>query len=100
MQSVRGRIRRMSFYLVEYEFVPDIINKRLPFREEHLAYAKNHNVILGGALDPPKRGILVVNASTPEAVEVLAQNDPYVLNDLVLRYSIHPWNVAINNTKS
>ncbi|KAF1776468.1 Dimeric alpha-beta barrel [Phytophthora cactorum] len=77
-------------YILRYEYVGDILDRRGPFRAEHLERAvnakKDGHVVMGGALvNPPDAGI----------IEDFVKADPYVLNDLVTSYSIREWMVVV-----
>ena len=85
--------------LLEYDYVEDILDRRGPFRDAHLAHlaaAKERGVVLaaGAAGDPPERAVIVL-ADDPAAAEALAQGDPYVLNGLVTAWRITPWTVVV-----
>ncbi|KAJ8552581.1 hypothetical protein ON010_g9965 [Phytophthora cinnamomi] len=89
-----------KFYILRYEYVGDILERRGPFRAEHLERAvsakKDGHVVMGGALvDPPDAGVFVFNVADKQLVEDFAKDDPYVLNDLVTSYSIREWTVVV-----
>jgi len=90
----------MKYYLLIYDVVEDYVARRAPFREEHLRLARDAfergELILGGALaDPPDKAVLVFHCRDKAAVEDFIQNDPYVLNGLVIKWEIRLWNVVI-----
>jgi uncharacterized protein YciI len=84
--------------ILQYESVDDFINRRTPYREEHLrlireAHARGEIVMAGALGDPPDGGLLVFKA--PAAVaEAFAGRDPYVTNGLITRWVVRPWNVV------
>ncbi|CEG45663.1 YCII-related [Plasmopara halstedii] len=89
-----------KYYILRYEYVHDILNRRGPYRAEHLERAvtakKDGNVVMGGALvDPPDAGVFIFNVSDKKIIEKFATSDPYVLNNLVTSYSIREWTVVI-----
>jgi uncharacterized protein YciI len=89
-----------KFYILRYEYVGDILDRRGPFRAEHLERAvsakKDGHVVMGGALvNPPDAGVFVFNVADKEVIEEFAKADPYVLNDLVTSYSIREWTVVV-----
>lgn len=49
-----------KYYLLNYTYVPDILEKRGPYREAHLAGAKKHldagRLVAGGAVGDPVEG--------------------------------------------
>jgi uncharacterized protein len=92
----------MNYYLLVYEVAEDYVARRAAFREEHLRSAqeafRRGELVLGGALaDPPDRAILVFRAPHRGVAEAFARNDPYVVNGLVTRWEVRPWNVVIGN---
>lgn len=89
-------------YILEYVYVPNMFERRAPFREAHLNYANefvSKNILkAGGALLPEvKKGILLFTVSDPKVVEDFAKNDPYVKNGLVTEYSVAKWAVAVGS---
>ena len=85
----------MHFFLM-YEVVPDYVERRASFREEHLKLAwaahDRGEMVLGGALDPASEGVLILfEGDSPAAAEAFARADPYVLNGLVRSWKVVPW---------
>jgi uncharacterized protein YciI len=83
-----------------YDYVPDVLEKRGPHREAHLAAAAQARddvgLIAGGALgDPPHGGLLVFATQDRAAVEAFAAADPYVVNGIVTAWRVEPWNVVV-----
>ena len=88
----------MPYCVLQYESVDDFINRRTPFREEHLrlireAHARGEIVMAGALGNPPDGGLLVFKAATSVA-EDFARRDPYVINGLIVRWVVRPWNVV------
>lgn len=88
------------YYILFYKTVDNYIEKRIPFREAHLAYVKEaHNrgeLILAGALsDPADAAILIFKIDSSKTAEDFAKNDPYVLNGIIKEWNVRPWNVVI-----
>jgi uncharacterized protein YciI len=80
--------------------VPDILEKRGPFRPEHLERATaakdRGSIVMGGALvDPPDGALFIFKVADTQEIEDFAQQDPYVKNGLVPAYSIREWMVVI-----
>ncbi|POM57768.1 Dimeric alpha-beta barrel [Phytophthora palmivora] len=89
-----------KFFILRYNYVDDILERRVPVRSEHLEYAlnakKNGHLVMGGAVaNPPDAGIIVFNAPDQQVVEDFAKNDPYVREELVTSYSIREWMVVV-----
>ena len=89
-------------YLLEYSYVPDILEKRTPFRPDHLKLAegleKEGIIIAGGATgNPPSGAMFIFSAAGPEVVEAFVKNDPYHKNGLVTKYNIKQWTVVVGS---
>lgn len=85
-----------KLYVLQYEYVENMLDRRTPFREGHLALfgqqVQNGNVVLGGMIDYPPTGALVIfRHLTPNDIEQIVQQDPYVTNKLVTNYRIKPY---------
>jgi uncharacterized protein YciI len=88
------------YFALFYEYVPDVLEKRTPFRAGHLALARELNaagkLLLAGAFDPPTDGALFVfRADSAAEVEAFVAKDPYVKNGVVTRHRVRPWNVVV-----
>ncbi|GMH43388.1 hypothetical protein BSKO_11310 [Bryopsis sp. KO-2023] len=87
-------------HVLHYEYVPDILEKRGPYRAGHLGAAKekleNGKLVMGGACGDPVDGALFIfKASTKQEIEEYVAADPYVQNGLVTKWSIKPYIVAV-----
>lgn len=90
------------YYILFYQTVENYVEKRIPFRKEHLSLAQkafqNGSLILGGALaDPADGAVLVFKGDSSKVAEEFAQNDPYVKNGLITEWHVRPWTVVIGN---
>ena len=88
----------MKYCILEYTAVGDFITRRQPFREDHLrlireAHARGEIVMAGALGDPPDGGLLVFRAPV-ETAEAFARRDPYVVNGLITKWVVRPWNVV------
>jgi len=88
------------YYLLIYKTVADYVERRKPFREEHLGYANTAHargdLFMGGALDgPADSAIMIFKGESPAAAEDFARNDPYVKSGLIEEWSVRPWTVVI-----
>lgn len=88
------------YYILFYKTVDNYIERRQPYREQHLAYANSSfgkgELVLAGALaEPADSAVLVFKADSPAAAEDFAKNDPYVLNGVVTEWNVRPWTVVI-----
>jgi uncharacterized protein len=88
-------------HVLTYEYVDDILERRGPHREAHLAHAAAARdagrLRFLGALGEPVREALGIFAPgvTPAEIEDFAKLDPYVAAGLVTAWRIDPWNVAV-----
>jgi uncharacterized protein len=87
-------------WLLFYEGDDDYIEKRQPYRGDHLEYAQaacaRGEMIHGGALgDPPTGSVLSFVGDTAEVAENFAKNDPYVKSGVVKNWRVERWIVVI-----
>ncbi len=88
------------YFALFYDYVPDVLEKRTPFRAEHLSRANEAlaagRLVLAGAFDPPTDGALFVfKADGAAEVEAFVRADPYVKNGVVSGWRVKPWNVVV-----
>jgi uncharacterized protein YciI len=93
------------YYLLFYDVVSDYVPRRTEFRAEHLALAQacqdRGELILGGALEDPVDGaVLVFRGNGPEVAEDFARADPYVRNCLVKSWKVRAWKVVVGTAHS
>lgn len=86
-----------TLQLLTYDYVPDIVEKRGPHREAHLAtIARFHadgRIVMGGAVgDPVHAGLFVVRDVA--GAEAFVAEDPYGAAGLVASHRIEPWTVV------
>lgn len=86
-------------YILFYKTVEDYIEKRAPYREEHLALInkahENGIIVMAGALaDPADGAVLIFKGEGPEIAEEFARQDPYVKNGLITEWSVRQWTVV------
>lgn len=92
-----------EYHVLQYEYVPDILEKRDPYRAEHLEGAKQmaaqHKLVMAGALaDPVDGALFIFKGVSKDDIESFVQKDPYVVNGLVPKYSIRPYMVVASST--
>jgi uncharacterized protein YciI len=84
------------FFALFYLVVDRFIERRGPYREEHLRLVRDLHglgeIVMAGALGEPDGGLLVFR--NQGMAERFAEDDPYVLNGLVVRWFVRPWNVV------
>jgi uncharacterized protein YciI len=86
-------------YILFYEYVSDVLERRGPYREEHLARIRSEReagrLLMAGALgDPVHGGVIVFVDVEPEWIEAWAAEDPYVRAGLVPEQRVEPWTVV------
>jgi uncharacterized protein len=89
---------RDTHYLLLYDYVEDILQRRAPYREEHLERIKAGRdageVVMAGPLgDPPRGAAFVFQGVDEEKVESFARQDPYVRAGLVPAWHAMRWSV-------
>ena len=88
------------YYILFYKTVENYVEKRVPFRDEHLKLVKeahnNGDLIMAGALtEPSDTGVFIFKGESPKTAENFAKNDPYMLNGIVAEWEVRPWNVVV-----
>jgi uncharacterized protein YciI len=85
--------------LLLYDYVEDILERRAPHREAHLAriraWAREGRIVMAGAIgDPPTGAAIAFAPCTPEEVGEYVAGDPYVAAGLVTSWRAVPWAVV------
>ncbi|HEX2064022.1 MAG TPA: YciI-like protein [Acidimicrobiales bacterium] len=93
------------YWLLFYDYVPDILERRGPFRDAHLGRAREAHdrgtLVFAGALGDPVDGALFVFSADDRAVvEDFARDDPYVREGLVPAWKVRPWNVVVGGDEA
>lgn len=91
------------YFVLHYEYVENMLERRKPYRAEHLAllngYAERGELLLGGAfVDPGDSSICVFQVPDKSVIEGFVSSDPYVLNGLIVNWYIREWNVVVGST--
>jgi uncharacterized protein YciI len=92
----------MNYYAVLYEVVDNYVERRTPYRAEHLrllreAHARGELVLGGAFADPADRALMVFRGESADVAETFVRQDPYVLQGLVTRWEVRPWTVVVGN---
>jgi uncharacterized protein YciI len=87
-------------YALFYDYVENAVERRAPYREDHLAWARqwkdDGRIVMAGALgDPPHGGLFVFRVEDPAQIEEFVAGDPYVEGGIVTGHRVEPWNVVI-----
>jgi uncharacterized protein YciI len=90
----------MKHFLLIYDYVPDILEKRGPHRAAHLEGAKaaaaRGELQLAGALaDPVDGAVFLFRAESAAPVEAFVAADPYVKGGLVTAWRVREWTTVV-----
>eukprot|EP00542_Grammatophora_oceanica_P019105 CAMPEP_0194050236 /NCGR_PEP_ID=MMETSP0009_2-20130614/34090_1 /TAXON_ID=210454 /ORGANISM="Grammatophora oceanica, Strain CCMP 410" /LENGTH=122 /DNA_ID=CAMNT_0038696751 /DNA_START=61 /DNA_END=429 /DNA_ORIENTATION=- len=89
-------------YLLRYSYIPDVLEKRGPYREGHLGLAKDliaeGRCLAGGPsgpvlMDVPTGALFIF--TDLDAAKLFVEKDPYVSGGIVTDHSIEEWNVVV-----
>jgi uncharacterized protein YciI len=89
-------------FLLRYDYVEDVLEKRGPYRQGHLELAQkliDDGLCLSGGptgdvdMDVPTGALFIF--TTADAAKQFVQQDPYVSNGIVTGHSIEQWNVVV-----
>ena len=89
-------------FLLQYDYIPDVLEKRGPYREGHLNLAKKMiaegTCLSGGPTGEPNMevptGALFLFTDL-EAARIFVKEDPYTQNGIVTGHRIQEWNVVV-----
>jgi uncharacterized protein YciI len=86
-------------HLLLYTYVPDMAQRRGPYREAHLANIQAEKdagrILLAGATgNPVDGGALAWEGVSAEHVEAFVAADPYMAAGLIVGYRIEPWTLV------
>jgi len=87
-------------YILFYDYVPEYMERRGEFRDQHISYLKpfleSGELFLAGAFAEPADGAAIVfRGDLSDVAEAFAKSDPYVLNGLVTSWRVRKWNTVI-----
>jgi uncharacterized protein YciI len=87
-------------FVLFYSYVPDIMEKRAPFRAGHLGLAREAvargELVLGGAFtDVAAGGMIVFKGESDAVVKKFVDADPYVKAGLVTSWKIREWTTVV-----
>lgn len=88
------------YFLLFYDYVENVVQRRAPYREAHLALVREcvarGELVLGGAFaDPADGAALVFKVEDRAKVEEFVGMDPYIVNGLVTGWRIREWTVVV-----
>ncbi len=90
-----------SYLLLRYDYVPDVLERRDPFRQAHLEHAaaarsRGELVAIGATAEPggpPSGAVLVFRGVDPQVLLDYAAADPYTVAGLVTGRLVQAWTV-------
>jgi uncharacterized protein len=89
----------VAHQILFYDYVDDVLERRGPYREAHLAGIRAERdagrVVMAGAVgDPPHGAVIVFGDVERDLIEGFARSDPYMEAGLVAAWRVEPWNVV------
>jgi uncharacterized protein YciI len=90
----------MPYFALIYEVVDDFIDRRAPFRDEHLrlaaeSHARGEIVLAGALAEPADAELIIFRCANLSTVEEFARRDLYVANSLVKKWTVRPSAVVV-----
>lgn len=90
----------MKHFLLFYDYVPDVLERRPQFRGAHLKHAwaaqqRGELVVAGALADPVDGAVLMFAGDSASVAEDFAKADPYVINGLVERWQVREWTTVV-----
>ena len=87
-------------YLLLYEYVADMAERRTPHRQAHLDRLSVEReagyVPAAGAFDPPTGAALVFSGVNRDHVEAFVASDPYMQAGLITAWRVQRWNMVVS----
>jgi len=92
----------MKHFLLFYDYVADVLERRPQFRGAHLKHAwaavERGDIVVAGALaDPVDGAVLMFKAEDKSVAEDFARVDPYVTGGLVERWQVREWSTVVGD---
>ncbi|HCV00610.1 MAG TPA: hypothetical protein DGL25_05350 [Dehalococcoidia bacterium] len=89
-------------FILLYDYVEDVVEKRAPFRRDHLALANEYLArgeleMAGAFADPVDGAAFVFTVEDRKQVESFVAADPYVVHGLVTSWYIKEWSVVVGS---
>jgi len=90
----------MKHFLLFYDYVADVLERRPQFRAVHLNHAwaavERGDIVVAGALaDPVDGAVLMFRGEDASVAEDFARADPYVTGGLVARWHVREWTTVV-----
>jgi uncharacterized protein len=91
----------MKHFILTYDYVPDYMERRTPFRAAHFAHASaavdRGELFLAGACtdEGAPIGVLVFQAADRKVAEDFAREDPYTKNGVTTGWTVREWTTVL-----
>ena len=90
----------MAYFALLYDYVEGVVERRAPFRDDHLGllrglHAEGRLALAGAWEDPVDGAALIFTGDDDSAARDFVERDPYVRNGLVRQWRIRQWNVVV-----
>lgn len=88
-------------YLLTYEKVADYSKREPAHQAAHRAHVldavRRGELILGGPMLDPADGcnVILFRGDSATAAELFARTDPYVVNGIVTKWHVRPWQTCV-----
>lgn len=94
-----ARMNPGQYRILIYDYVPDIVDRRDPYRPGHLANIAAHvasgAVVIAGAVGvPPHSGHIVFADVDDATISAFVAADPYMTAGLITAWRVEPWAVV------
>ncbi|MFD2919216.1 YciI family protein [Terrimonas rubra] len=91
----------MPYYALTYITAENFVERRMPYREQHLLLAQQYHdnqiLLAGGSMQPAIESLLIFHCENEDVVKSFMRQDPYVQNGLVKAWYIREWNIVIGD---
>jgi uncharacterized protein YciI len=97
---IAGMAETLPTFLVMYQYVPDMEQRRTESRPAHLAWLKElagagRLILAGATLDPVDTAVLVFRGENILDVRRTLLDDPYAAANLIVGVTVRPMGVAV-----
>jgi uncharacterized protein len=82
--------KQTKYYMLYYKLVPDILEKRMPFKDEHMRILKELSskglVFVGAEVKEGFPAVFMFEGKNDEILHEWLRRDPYINNGLVMEH--------------
>ncbi|KAL3130814.1 hypothetical protein ABBQ38_000150 [Trebouxia sp. C0009 RCD-2024] len=94
-----------KYYLLQYQYTSDILEKRGPHRDAHIGAARQQAdagkmLIAGASGDPVDSALFIWQDVSKQDIEEFVKTDPYVKAGLVTDWKIQPYMAVVGTAMS